>query len=218
MVAFAQSFEIDEGNLLKHSREYIFELYIFLINIYAIFEYNIGASDPIPQTMAEILEKEPYLNIAKMYIKFPRDEERYNTTLKKILDKWNEILTHKSRNNPAPDKIYTDHDEKILQCVFRMYGNMFENMTCEDFVYLFGGLNEAPTTYNPPFYRAGDTSTFNSPQPRGLRRLVLSMSDKAEGKTEHDWGRNKDKVAYLDVERNIREIVKDVSNVDLKPL
>lgn len=128
-------------------------------------------------------------------------------------------------NGVSPSPIYADKRELILSEIFKVYGKDFENMTCEDFVYLFGGTNKAPSTYNPPYYWAGPESALKAilkvlyiRQPRSLKRLILHSSDRENGITGHDWGKNKDKVAYLDKEEKIIEIVSRINGKTLKRL
>lgn len=64
-------------------------------------------------------------------------------------------------------------------------------------------------------YRGGCRYTR---QPRLLKHLILHSSDKATGATTHDWGKNKNHVAYKDVENNIIGIIKRVTGKELKEL
>ncbi len=98
-------------------------------------------------------------------------------------------------------------------------------MSCEEFLYLFGVSSKTPYTYNPPYYWCGNESTLKAilkvlyiRQPRLLKRLILHVSDKEKGATVHDWSKNKDKVAYRDVERIIIDIIHRLSGKVLKEL
>lgn len=128
-------------------------------------------------------------------------------------------------NETAPSQIYAQERDPILTEIFKIYGSYFENMSCEDFLYLFGATSKIPLTYNPPYYWSGDESTlkailkvFYTRQPRLLKHLILHSSDKATGATTHDWGKNKNHVAYKDVENNIVGIIKRVTGKELKKL
>ena len=123
------------------------------------------------------------------------------------------------------DKIYSQSYNKILGAIYEKYGLMFENMGKEDFIYLFGATNRMPQTYNPPYYWTADESLMKamlrilySMQPRVLKNLILHISDREAGKSSHDWGRNKNKVAYYDTERTIIGIVREVSGATLQEL
>lgn len=125
----------------------------------------------------------------------------------------------------TPSQIYAQEQGPILTEIFHVYGGNFEDISCDDFLYLFGATNKMPSTYNPPYYWTGDESTmkallrvFYTKQPRLLKQLILHTSDKATGAATHDWGRNKNRVAYRDVERNIIGIIKRVAGKTLKEL
>lgn len=128
-------------------------------------------------------------------------------------------------NETTPSQIYAQEQGPILTEIFKIYGGSFENMSCDDFLYLFGATNKVPATYNPPYYWSGDVSImkallriFYTNQPRLLKQLILHTSDRDTGATTHDWGRNKNRVAYRDVERNIIGIIKRVAGKSLKEL
>lgn len=128
-------------------------------------------------------------------------------------------------NETVPSQIYAQEREPILTEIFKIYGSYFENMSCEDFLYLFGATSKIPLTYNPPYYWSGDESTLKAilrvlyiRQPRLLKQLILHVSDKEKGATGHDWGKNKDKVAYADIEETIISIVARLTGKTLKRL
>lgn len=128
-------------------------------------------------------------------------------------------------NETAPSQIYAQEREPILTEIFKIYGSYFENMSCEDFLYLFGATSKIPLTYNPPYYWSGDESTLKAilrvlyiRQPRLLKQLILHVSDKEKGATGHDWGKNKDKVAYANIEETIISIVARLTGKTLKRL
>lgn len=125
----------------------------------------------------------------------------------------------------TPVQLYTPEKIAVLTEIYKVFGGPFENMTSEDFVYLFGASNVVPSTYNPPYYWCGDESTLKAllkvlyiRQPRLLKLLILHVSDKKTGATGHDWGVNKNKVAYRDVERSVIDIVKRLTGKNLKEL
>lgn len=144
----------------------------------------------------------------------------------------NSIVKTKRDRLPFPtrlindaDKIYSQSYNNILGALYQKYGLMFENMGKEDFIYLFGGTNKMPSTYNPPYYWAADESLMKailrilySIQPKVLKNLILHTSDREVGELSHDWGKNKNKVAYYDTERTIIRIVKEVSGATLREL
>ena len=122
-------------------------------------------------------------------------------------------------------QLYIHEKIAVLTEIYNVFGGQFENMTGEDFVYLFGASNKVPATYNPPYYWCGDESTLKAilkvlyiRQPRLLKQLILHVSDKEKGATGHDWGKNKDKVAYRDVERIIIDIIYRLTGKALKEL
>lgn len=128
-------------------------------------------------------------------------------------------------NNSEPNRIFVDEHIPILTEIYNLYGGGFEKMTCEEFLYLFGATKEPPFNYDPPYYWSGDHSTMKalirilySPQPKILKSLILHSSDKELGVKSHDWGRNKNKVAYVDIETNIIDIIKRVTGKILKKL
>lgn len=121
--------------------------------------------------------------------------------------------------------LYANEKIAVLTEIYQVFGGSFENMTCDDFVYLFGASNKVPSTYNLPYYWCGDESTLKAilrilyiRQPRLLRTLILHVSDKKNGATGHDWGRNKDRVAYVDIEGAIANIVLRVTGKTLKKI
>ena len=91
---------------------------------------------------------------------------------------------------------------------------------------MFGAaFSKKPETYNPAYYWSEDESImkgilkiFYIRQPRILKQSLLHTSDKANGFTKHDWGKNKDKVAYRDLEDNIIRIVARVTEKKLREL
>lgn len=122
-------------------------------------------------------------------------------------------------------QLYIHEKVAVLTEIYNVFGGQFENMTSADFVYLFGASNKVPSTYNPPYYWCGDESTLKAilkilyiRQPRLLKQLILHVSDKEKGETGHDWGKNKDKVAYRDVERIIIDIIHRLTGKVLKEL
>lgn len=122
-------------------------------------------------------------------------------------------------------KLYTPEKIAVLTEIYNVFGGQFEDMTSEDFVYLFGASNKVPSTYNPPYYWCGDESTLKAilkvlyiRQPRLLKQLILHVSDKEKGAAGHDWGKNKDKVSYRDVEKIIIDIIHRLSGKVLKEL
>lgn len=128
-------------------------------------------------------------------------------------------------NETTPSQIYAQEQVPILTEIFKIYGGFFEDMSCDDFLYLFGATNKMPATYNPPYYWSGEESLmkailriFYTKQPRLLKQLILHSSDRAIDAITHDWGRNKNRVAYRDVERNIIWIIKRVAGKTLKEL
>lgn len=122
-------------------------------------------------------------------------------------------------------QLYIHEKVAVLIEIYNVFGGQFEDMTSADFVYLFGASNKVPATYNPPYYWCGDESTLKAilkvlyiRQPRLLKQLILHVSDKEKGATGHDWGKNKDKVAYRDVERIIIDIIHRLTGKVLKEL
>lgn len=122
-------------------------------------------------------------------------------------------------------QLYTPEKIAVLTEIYNVFGGQFEDMTSEDFVYLFGASNKVPSTYNPPYYWCGDESTLKAilkvlyiRQPRLLKQLILHVSDKEKGAAGHDWGKNKDKVSYRDVEKIIIDIIHRLSGKVLKEL
>lgn len=122
-------------------------------------------------------------------------------------------------------QLYIHEKVAVLTEIYNVFGGQFEDMTGEDFVYLFGASNKVPSTYNPPYYWCGDESTLKAilkvlyvRQPRLLKQLILHVSDKEKDATGHDWGKNKDKVAYRDVERIIIDIIHRLTGKALKEL
>lgn len=122
-------------------------------------------------------------------------------------------------------QLYIHEKIAVLTEIYNVFGGQFEDMTSADFVYLFGASNKVPSTYNPPYYWCGDESTLKAilkvlyvRQPRLLKQLILHVSDKEKGATGHDWGKNKDKVAYRDVERIIIDIIHRLTGKALKEL
>lgn len=125
----------------------------------------------------------------------------------------------------AQPQLYIHEKIAVLTEIYNVFGGKFEDMTGEDFVYMFGASNKVPSTYNPPYYWCGDESTLKAilkvlyiRQPRLLKQLILHVSDKEKGATGHDWGKNKDKVAYRDVERIIIDIIHRLTGKALKEL
>lgn len=122
-------------------------------------------------------------------------------------------------------QLYIHEKIAVLTEIYNVFGGEFEDMTGEDFVYLFGASNKVPATYNPPYYWCGDEATLKAilkvlyiRQPRLLKQLILHVSDKEKDTTGHDWGKNKDKVAYRDVERIIIGIIHRLTGKALKEL
>lgn len=122
-------------------------------------------------------------------------------------------------------QLYIHEKVAVLTEIYNVFGGQFEDMTSADFVYLFGASNKVPSTYNPPYYWCGDESTLKAilkvlyvRQPRLLKQLILHVSDKEKDATGHDWGKNKDKVAYRDVERIIIDIIHRLTGKALKEL
>ncbi len=137
----------------------------------------------------------------------------------------NLIFPTRLTSTPAPNRIYTEEQIPVLKEIFKVYGSYFEEMTCEDFLYLFGALKKAPITYNPPYYWTGDESMmkailriFYTRQPRLARSLILHISDKQSGFINHDWGKNKNKVSYLHIEDGIADIIQNITRKTLKRL
>lgn len=132
--------------------------------------------------------------------------------------------TRLDKEIPQP-QLYTPEKVAVLTEIYNVFGGQFEDMTSADFVYLFGASNKVPATYNPPYYWCGDESTLKAilkvlyvRQPRLLKQLILHVSDKEKDATGHDWGKNKDKVAYRDVERIIIDIIHRLTGKILKEL
>lgn len=126
----------------------------------------------------------------------------------------------------SPSPISAQEQGEVLREIYNLYGGSFDNMSCEEFLYLLGAaFVKQPASYNPPYYWTGNVSTMKAlirilyiQQPRILKELILHMSDKATGKTSHDWGRNKDSVAYQDLEENIIAIIRRITGKTLKEL
>lgn len=126
----------------------------------------------------------------------------------------------------SPSPISAQEQGAVLREIYNLYGGAFDNMSCEEFLYLLGAaFVKQPTSYNPPYYWTGNVSTMKAlirilyiQQPRILKELILHISDKATGKTSHDWGRNKDSVAYQDIEENIIAIIRRITGKTLKEL
>lgn len=129
-------------------------------------------------------------------------------------------------NCVQPNQIYAHEQVPILIEIYHAYGGYFENMSCEDFLYLFGAAStKRPVTYNPPYYWSGDVAfmkailrVFYTQQPRLVKELILHTSDKETGAKSHDWSRNKNRVAYRDIEMSIIKIVHGVTGKTLKEL
>ncbi|WP_303033847.1 hypothetical protein [Bacteroides acidifaciens] len=125
-----------------------------------------------------------------------------------------------------PSPISAEEQGPILKELYNLYGGSFENMSCEEFLYLFGAaFTKKPAIYNPPYYWTGDESTMKAflrilytQQPRLLKELILHITDKETGATSHDWGRNKNKVAYREIEANIIRIIHGITKKTLKEL
>lgn len=120
--------------------------------------------------------------------------------------------------------VYAQSYNDILKAIFEKF-NFFENMSAEDFVYLFGGLGSCPSSYNHPFYWSADEGILKAiirilyvRQPRNLNKLILSVADKGTGCSSHKWSTNKNKVAYFDIETQIIDIVKQVCGAELPRL
>jgi len=120
--------------------------------------------------------------------------------------------------------VYSQSYNDILKAIFEKF-NFFENMSAEDFVYLFGGLGSCPSSYNPPFYWSADEGILKAiirilyvRQPRNLNKLIFRVADKGTGCSSHKWSTNKNKVAYFDIETQIIEIVKQVCGAELPRL
>lgn len=125
----------------------------------------------------------------------------------------------------SPSQIYAQEREPILTEIFKVYGSSFENMSREEFLYLFGASSKTPSAYNPPYYWSGEESTlkailkvFYTRQPRLLKHLILHSSDRATGATTHNWGKNKNRVSYRDIERTIGSIIQRLTGKKLKEL
>lgn len=127
-------------------------------------------------------------------------------------------------NNPAPDRFIKEDYIPIMTEIYNTYGGAFENMSCcEEFLYLFGATSTPPSNYNPPYYWCWEEATMKAllrilynHQPRILKSLILHISDKSTGEKEHDWGRNKNRVAYRAIEDKIVDIVKHCTGKNLK--
>lgn len=122
-------------------------------------------------------------------------------------------------------KVSSDYYIPIFEEIYKVYGNRFENMSLPEFLYFWGATNKRPKNYNPPYYWVGDEGTMKAflrilyvRQPRILKKLLRYAPDKAEGIEEHDWGRNKDSVPYLDIQDTIQAIFKDITKTKLDPL
>lgn len=120
--------------------------------------------------------------------------------------------------------VYAQSYNDILKAIFDKF-NFFENMSAEDFIYLFGGLGSCPSSYNPPFYWSADEGILKAiirilyvRQPRNLNKLILRVADKGIGCSSHKWSTNKNKVAYFDIETQIIDIVKQVCGAELPRL
>lgn len=122
--------------------------------------------------------------------------------------------------------ISAQEQEQVLRNLYDMYGGSFESMSYEEFLYLFGSaFSKKPASYNPPYYWTGDESTMKAllrilytQQPRIFKTLILHISDKESGAKSHNWSRNKDKVAYRDIEANIIKMVHQDTGKTLKEL
>lgn len=133
-------------------------------------------------------------------------------------------LTSEKQMTPSP--VSAQEQEPILREIYNLYGGLFEDITCEEFLYLFGAsFVKRPPVYSPPYYWKGTVSSMKAllrilylQQPRILKELILHISDKETGAKSHDWGRNKNRVAYRDIESNIIKIVHRVTGKTLKEL
>lgn len=129
-----------------------------------------------------------------------------------------------SQTNPSP--ISAQEQEHVLREIYNLYGGSFEDMSCEEFFYLFGAaFVKQPASYNPPYYWVGSESSMKAllrilytQQPRLVKELILHISDKETSAKSHDWGRNKNRVTYRDIEASIIKIVHGVTGKTLKEL
>lgn len=142
-----------------------------------------------------------------------------------------DVVENRKANNTLrfkfPDriKVYSNHYNAILTEIYKYYGGGFEDMSCEDFIYLFGGTGKMPKSYAPPFYFMNDDARLKAlirilyvRQPRKFGNIILHISDKATGAIYHDWGVNKKGASYIDDEKLIQSIVSSIAGVKMESL
>lgn len=120
--------------------------------------------------------------------------------------------------------IYSNYHASIFEELYKVY-NHFENMTLPEWLYFWGACDKRPNSYNPPYYWTGDEAFMKAflrilytPQPKVVRKILRFAPDREVGIKEHDWGINKDSVAYIDIQAAIQRIVKDIANVNFDSL
>lgn len=126
----------------------------------------------------------------------------------------------------SPSSISAQEQEPVLREIYNIYGGSFENMSCEEFLFLFGAaFVKQPASYHPPYYWLGNESAMKAllrilyiQQPRSLKELILHIADKETGVKGHNWSRNKNRVPYRDIEANIIKIVHRITGKTLKEL
>lgn len=203
-----------------------------IINAYSFVFEDISTVDlNLPNTNPEATMHVVY-NIGKMILNFIRtgcsnketDQIIYEGTLSS--EHRLDFPTRLTSSQCMSELVSAQEQRPILEAVYMVYGGSFEDISCEDFLYLFGGaFCKKPGSYNPPYYWNGNESTmkallrvFYTQQPRLVKDLILHESDKETGSKTHNWGRNKHKVAYQEVEHNIIKIVFKVTGKTLKKL
>lgn len=120
-------------------------------------------------------------------------------------------------------KVLPDLHNAFLEALFERYGMYFKDMSLESFIFLFGGICDAPKSYSPPYCWCGPVnvgqamlSILYDPQPSILKREQLFyFQSKKKGEISYDWSRNKDKISK-NIMRTEEKAITDIVNRILK--
>lgn len=203
------------------------------INIAAEIDIDVEGSINLTNVLMErwlIYAIHKRMESGENYILSDNEETEHEPELKE------KRTTGDLRRLPFPSRIINNKIDgmlstKILQRLYQVYGHYLTTANGRlisegEFVYLFSGRIEYPSSYNPPYYwntdiniLAGLIRLLYDGQEKGFDTMILLPSDVGKNKSSIKWSTKKQGLGYktlAPIENTIQSIIEDLSGKRLR--